>query len=151
MSNNPQPEFAIELIYTKDVSFESPNSPATLLERVQPNLNLDLQTRSNALQDDRHEVVLSLTVTAKSEDKVIFLAEVQQAGIFLLKNFPNEQLHHMLGSFCPNVLFPYGREAIANLVGRGGFPQLNLAPVNFEALYQQHFQAEQVKETGAVN
>lgn len=140
------PEFAIQRIYTKDISFEAPQSPAIFQQEWKPDLNLQLQTNSVKLGDDIHEVVLKITATVKSHDKVAFLAEVQQAGIFILRLFPEDQLHAMLGSVCPSILFPYGRELISDLVNRGTFPPLYLAPVNFDALYMQHL--EQQKQTG---
>lgn len=141
-----QPEFAIQRVYVKDLSFEAPQSPSIFQQEWQPELNLQLQTSSAPLANDTHEVTLQITVTAKAQDKIIFLAELKQAGIFTLRGFPEEQIGPMLGCICPTILFPYGREAISDLVNRGTFPPLYLAPVNFEALYQQHL--EQQKNTG---
>lgn len=137
-SNRTEPEFAIQRLYVNNLSFESPNSPKVFLEEWQPELNMDLSTKANDLGDHNHEVILSVTVTVKIKDKTIFLVEVHQAGIFTIKNFPKEQLRPMLGSFCPNILYPYARELVTDLVTRGGFPQLYLAPVNFDALFEQH-------------
>lgn len=139
-SEEANPQFAIQRIYTKDVSFETPNSPAIFQEDWKPEVKLDIDTRSDKLADDTYEVVLSLTVTAKVSDKTAFLAEVQQAGIFTIGNLPEAQLAHTIGAFCPTTLFPYARETVANLVSRGSFPQLNLAPVNFEALFASYVQ-----------
>jgi preprotein translocase subunit SecB len=133
-----QPEFAIQRLYVKDLSFEAPNTPQVFLQEWQPELNMDLATKVNDLGDNNHEVILSVTVTVKMKDKTIFLVEVHQGGIFTIKNFPKEQLRPMLGSFCPNILYPYAREVITDVVVRGGFPQLYLAPVNFDALFEQH-------------
>ena len=142
MENKEQakdPEFAIQRVYVKDLSLEAPNTPEIFLEQWEPELNMDLGTNANkVLEDGVREVVLSVTVTVKIKGKVAFLAEVKQAGIFSLKGFAEDQIHHMLGSFCPNILYPYAREAVTDLVTRAGFPQLYLAPVNFEALYEQH-------------
>ena len=142
-------EFAIQRIYTTDVSFESPTSPALLGQEWKPEMNLDLHTKSNVVEgeEDLHEVILSVTVTVKSGDKTAFLVEIKQAGIFQVKGFSDSQLQHTLGSFCPSVLYPYAREAVTDLVTRGGFPQLILAPVNFDALYAQH--QKQAAEGGA--
>jgi preprotein translocase subunit SecB len=129
------PQFAIQRIYTKDVSFETPNSPVIFQAEWKPEINLDLDTRSNKLAENTYEVVLALTVTAKVEGKTAFLAEVQQAGIFTIGNLPEAQLAHTIGAFCPTTLFPYARETVANLVNRGSFPQINLAPVNFDHLF----------------
>jgi preprotein translocase subunit SecB len=138
------PSFEIQRIYVKDLSYEAPNTPHTFSEDWKPEVQLNLETKSTRIQDNAHEVVLSVTATVTSSKKSAFLVEVHQAGIFMVTGFPNDQLQQMLGSFCPNILFPYAREAISDLVVRGGFPQLILAPVNFDALYAQH-QEEQNK------
>ncbi|PAJ75847.1 protein-export chaperone SecB [Pseudoalteromonas sp. NBT06-2] len=133
-------QFSIQRIFTKDVSFETPNSPAIFQKEWTPEVKLDLDTRSNKLDEGVFEVVLSLTVTASLGEETAFLCEVQQAGIFAIAELEESQMAHMLGAFCPNVLFPYARETVANLVNRGTFPQLNLAPVNFDALFGQYVQ-----------
>ncbi|WP_206483105.1 protein-export chaperone SecB [Thalassotalea sp. G2M2-11] len=147
------PQFAIQRVYTKDISFETPNSPAIFQQEWKPELKLDLDTRSAKLTDDTYEVVLALTVTATVGDQTAFLAEVQQAGIFTIGNLPASQLAHTIGAFCPSTLFPYAREAVASLVNRGSFPQINLAPVNFDALYasyvQQRSQEQQAEQAPA--
>lgn len=142
-----QPQFAIQRIYTKDVSFESPGGPGIFQKEWQPEIKLDLDTKSNKLAEGTFEVILSLTVTANLGEEVAFLCEVQQAGIFTIGNMPEPQIAHTLGSFCPNTLFPYAREVVSSLVSRGTFPQLNLAPVNFDALFASYVQqrAEQAK------
>ncbi|MCP4285895.1 MAG: protein-export chaperone SecB [Gammaproteobacteria bacterium] len=140
-------EFALQRIYIKDISFETPNSPAIFTEDWKPESNLNLNSNVTKLADDTYEVVLSVTVTTKVGDKVAFLVEVQQAGIFGVKGFPDAELGHMMGAYCPNVLFPYAREVVSDLVSKGSFPQLLLTPVNFDALYAQHMQ-EQQKKTG---
>ena len=136
-----EPEFGIQRIYIKDLSFEAPNSPQIFLDEWRPELDMDLATKTNALGEDSHEVILRVTVTAKMKEKTIFLAQVQQAGIFVIKNFQEPQLRPMLGSFCPNILYPYARAAVTDIVMHGGFPQLYLSPVNFDALFQQHEQS----------
>ncbi|KKL01675.1 protein-export chaperone SecB [Rheinheimera mesophila] len=138
-------QFAIQRIYVKDISYESPNAPAIFRKEWQPAIQLDLDTRSDKLDDTTFEVVLSLTVTARIEEEVAFLCEVQQAGIFSVPALEDAQMAHMLASFCPNILFPYAREAVSNLVNRGTFPQLNLAPVNFDALFAQYVQKRQAE------
>lgn len=140
------PEFNIQRIYTKDVSFETPNSPAIFQKEWEPDVKLDLDTRSNKLDDELYEVVLSLTVTASIGEEVAFLAEVQQAGIFTIGGVEGQQLAHSIGSYCPNILFPYARQVIAGLVSGGTFPQLNLAPVNFDALFAQYVNSRQDAE-----
>lgn len=137
MSENPQ-KFAIERLYIKDASYEAPHMPQILNGEWQPVLSVNLQTKTVKLEAPAFEVVLIVTVTAKLGDKVAFLVEAQQAGIFVLEGFEPADLENMLNSFCPNILFPYAREFISDLVVRGGFPALYLAPVNFDALYQQH-------------
>ncbi len=134
------PAFTIQRIYVKDVSFEAPHAPEIFREEWKPEVNVDLQTKTNRLEESIYEVVLHLTVTVKMGEKVAFLIEVHQAGIFTLSKFPAEQLSHALGSMCPNILYPYARETISDIVVRGGFPQLLLAPVNFDALYLQHLE-----------
>lgn len=146
------PQFAIQRIFTKDISFEAPNAPEIFKKEWKPEVKLDLDTRSNKLEDGVYEVILSLTVTTKVGEETAFLCEVQQAGIFSAKDddsVPEGQLAHLLGSFCPNILFPYARETIASLVNRATFPQLNLAPVNFDALFAQYVQQRQTQEEGA--
>lgn len=139
----PQPEFAIQRLYVKDLSLETPNSPKIFLEAWEPQLHMDLGTDASLVLDDGiREVVLTVTVTVKIKEKVAFLVEVKQAGVFSLKGFNDQQLHHMLGSFCPNILYPYAREVVSDAVMRAGFPQLYLAPVNFDALYEQSQKGE---------
>lgn len=136
------PQFEIQRIYIKDISFESPNTPHTFVEEWKPEVSLNLETKSNKIQDNMHEVVISITATVTTGKKTAFLIEIDQAGVFMIKGFPNDQLHQMLGSFCPNILFPYAREVVSDMVVRGGFPQLILAPVNFDALYAQHLEQQ---------
>ncbi|MCE2573526.1 protein-export chaperone SecB [Motilimonas eburnea] len=135
-----QIDFNIQRIFLKDISFECPNSPAVFQKEWQPEVKLDLDTKSGKLADNVYEVVLSLTVTANIGEDTAFLCEVQQAGIFTVGEMPDPQLAHCLGAFCPNILFPYAREAVTSMVTRGTFPQLNLAPVNFDALFAQAMQ-----------
>ncbi len=137
-----QPEFAIQRVYIKDLSFEAPQSPVVFQHEWKPELNLQVQTLSAKLADDVHEVTLKLTVTAKTGDAVAFLIEVQQAGIFTMKHFPQDQMGALLNSACPNILFPYARETISDLASRGTFPPLYLAPINFDALYMQHLEQQ---------
>lgn len=134
------PQFSLQRIYVRDLSFEAPKSPAIFRQEWSPSVALDLNTRQKALEGDFHEVVLTLSVTVKNGEEVAFIAEVQQAGIFLIKNLDEASMSHTLGAFCPNILFPYAREALDSLVTRGSFPALMLAPVNFDALYAQELQ-----------
>ena len=135
--------FAIEKIYLKDVSFESPSAPAVFTQDWSPEINMDLNSHGQVIENNVYEVELSITVTAKNNDKTAFLVEIKQCGIFSISGMDDANLNGMLGSFCPNILFPYAREAISDLVTKGGFPQLLLAPVNFDAIYQQHLQNSQ--------
>ena len=130
-------EFVIIRIYLKDVSFETPNSPEVFTQEFKPEINLQLNTAVKRIEEGLHEVVLNITVTAKQGEKTGFLVEVQQAGIFTVKGFDEAQKGAMLGAYCPNTLFPFAREAISELVTKGGFPPLLLAPVNFDAMYAE--------------
>ena len=146
MTDEKQPEqqFSIQKIYLKDVSFESPNSPMVFTDGDwKPEINVQINSGQSAVGKDLYEVVLSITVTAKKDEKTAFLVEVKQAGVFAITGFAQENLAGMLGAFCPETLFPYAREAVSELVSKGGFPQLLLAPVNFNALYTQHVQQQQ--------
>ncbi|ALU43118.1 MULTISPECIES: protein-export chaperone SecB [Pseudoalteromonas] len=143
------PQFNIQRIYTKDVSFETPNSPAIFQKEWTPEVKLDMDTRSAKLDEGVYEVVLALTVTASLGEETAFLCEIQQAGIFSIGELEELQMAHMLGAFCPNILFPYAREAVSGLVNRGTFPQLNLAPVNFDALFAQYMQQRAAQEQAA--
>lgn len=139
-------KFVIQKIYTKDISFESPNTPGIFGAEFKPVLDVNLNVESKALEEDLFHVILRVTATTKIEDHTAFLCEVEQAGIFTLQGFSDEELGYLLGSQCPNTLFPYAREAVSDLVARGGFPQLLLEPVNFDAMYHEHLQAQAAQE-----
>ena len=133
-----QQQFAMQRIYNKDISFESPSTPDIFKKQWQPKVNVDLNTKSDKIDEQgNYEVVLTITLTAKVDDDTAFLVEVQQAGIFLITGFEGEDLRRILGTAAPNILFPYARECIDSMCVRGGFPAVQLAPVNFDALYQQ--------------
>lgn len=136
-------QFSLQRIYVKDLSFEAPKSPEIFREDWSPDIELDISTRQRDLEGDFHEVVLRLTVTVKTGEEVAFIAEVQQAGIFLMQGLDATSKAHALGAFCPSILFPYARETLDSLVVRGSFPALMLAPVNFDALYAQELQRMQ--------
>jgi preprotein translocase subunit SecB len=142
-SNEEAPQFSLQRIYVRDLSFEAPKSPAIFRQEWIPSVGLDLNTRQKQLENDFYEVVLTLSVEVKNGDEIAFIAEVQQAGIFLIKGLDAASMSHTLGAFCPNILFPYARETIDSLVVRGSFPALMLAPVNFDALYAQELQRMQ--------
>ena len=134
----PQQQFSLQRIYTKDLSFESPTSPAVFRQQWQPKVSVDMNTKSDKVDEEgNYEVVLTITVTAKLEEETAFLVEVQQAGIFFVQGIEGENLRAVLSTAAPNILFPYLRESIDNIVVKGGFPPVQLAPVNFDALYQQ--------------
>jgi len=139
---NNQPVFSIEKVYVKDLSLEIPNAPQVFLEREAPNVDIQLHHNSNVVEDGVFETVLTVTVTAKAADKTMFLVEVSQAGIFVARNIPAQELEQVLGIACPNILFPYVREVISDIVMRAGFPPVILSPVNFEAIYQSQRQQQ---------
>jgi len=130
-------QFAPQKIYVKDLSFETPHSPDIFKEEWNPGVNMNLSSDANPVDDKLYEVVLTVTVTVTMGEKTAYLVEVRQAGIFHIDGFPDEIITRMVAIVCPNILFPFARELVSDLVTRGGFPQLLLAPVNFEALYQQ--------------
>lgn len=146
-----QMQFAVEGIYIRDISYEAPNTPEGIRADWQPEVKFELNTQARRLENDRFEVVLKITVTVKHDKKVAFLLEVQQAGIFLLKGFNDAQRGQMLGSFCPNMLYPYARELVSNMASRGGYPPLYLAPVNFDALYADHLARMQEAQGGSTS
>ncbi len=140
---------SIQKIYLKDFSFESPQTPQVFGEgKWEPKTNLNLRSTHSAGTGDHHEVVLTITVETKHDDKTIFLIELQQAGLFHITGYSDEEFSAVVGSFCPNVLFPYARESIAGIVSKGGFPELLLQPINFDALYAQS-RAEAQKQAEA--
>lgn len=142
-----QPQLALERIYVKDMSLEVPGAEVFTKE-WNPELDINLSTSAEQLDESHQQVVLTVTVSAKNGNETAFIAEVHQAGIFLLQNIPEEQMGHLLGAYCPNVLFPYAREVISDIVTRGSFPQLLLAPVNFDQAYMQSQQQEQIASEG---
>ncbi|OGT32338.1 MAG: protein-export chaperone SecB [Gammaproteobacteria bacterium RBG_16_51_14] len=130
-------QFAIQKVYVKDVSFEVPHAPDIFRDEWNPAVNMQISNQARTLEADLYDVVMTVTVTVTFGEKTVYLAEIHQAGIFHISGFPDEVVGRMLGTICPNILFPFAREMVADLVTRGGFPQLLLAPVNFEALYMQ--------------
>lgn len=142
-----QPTFGIEKIYVKDLSLEIPHAPEVFLSAEQPQVEVQLHNEGAAVSDGLYQVVLTITVTAKAGDKTMFLVEVAQAGIFQIRSVPESDLEPLLATACPNILFPYARETVSDVIGRAGFPPVYLAPVNFEAIYMQRLQ--QAQEQGA--
>ena len=137
MSEVQQPVFSIEKVYVKDLSLEVPNAPQVFLQAEAPQLEVQLTNASQSIDGVLFETSVTVTVTAKVGDKTLFLVEVVQAGIFQIRGIPEGELPAVLGIVCPNVLFPYARETISDVVNRAGFPPVLLAPVNFEVIYQQ--------------
>lgn len=135
-AQNNQPVFSIEKIYVKDLSLEIPNAPNIFLEREAPQVDIQLHHNSTGVEDGVYQCTLTVTVTAKVKDKTMFLVEAAQAGIFVARNIPPQELEPVLAIACPNILFPYVREVISDITTRAGFPPVMLAPVNFEAIYQ---------------
>jgi len=138
-------QFNVQKIYLKNLSFEAPNAPGIFQEEAPPQLQLNLNQKVARFDDDVFEVILTITLTCTVNEKTAYLAEVEQAGIFGLSGFDEQGLDLMLGSYCPNVLFPYARQAVGDLISHGGFPPFLLQPINFEAIYadQQRRRAEQ--------
>ncbi len=143
-----QHQFMVQRIYTKDISFEAPNTPQMFQEQWQPEINVGLGSEVNKLSDTNYELVLKVSVEAKHQDKTVFLVEVQQGGLFQIQGFGDEETDALMGIAAPNVLFPYAREVVSDLVTRGSFPQFVLQPVNFEAIYQQQRQAKAAQAEG---
>ncbi len=150
MSEENQAVFNILRIYTKNVSLESPNTPEVFKAQTAPEINVQLSNEERKVEDGIYEVALKVTVTATLEEKPMFIAEVEQAGLFQLENFPESQLNAIRGGYCPNILYPYIRQAIDNLVSGAGFPPVILSPINFEAVYaERQAQAEAANEADA--
>ena len=144
-----QPAFQIEKIYVKDLSLEIPNAPQVFLQQAQPQLDVQLGSESAGISEAYYEVTVTATVTARAGERTLFLAEAVQAGIFSARNFAQEELDPLLGIACPNILFPYLRETISDLITRGGFPPVLLAPVSFEAIYMQRLQQQRQQDGGS--
>jgi preprotein translocase subunit SecB len=151
-ASDPAVTFSIDKIYVKDLSLECPGSPQSFKTTEQPQVEVGLRTRGEQIDPDIYECVLTITLTAKTTDRTLFLVEASQAGIFTIRGIPPEHLQPVIAINCPNVLFPYLRETLADAVGRAGFPPVHLAPINFDALYQQQLaQMQQPAPAAAVN
>lgn len=148
---NDAPIFNIEKLYVKDLSLEIPNAPAIFLQRENPQIDLQLQTKAGQLEEGVFEVEVTVTVTAKVSEKeqVMFLIEAKQAGIFQVRNMPSSEMEGILAVMCPNILYPYLREVVSDVAVRGGFAPVLLNPINFEAIYQQQKQQAQAQAEGA--
>ena len=141
-----QPLFGIEKIYVKDLSLEIPHAPEVFLAGEQPQVDVQLHNEGGAIGEGLYQVVLTVTVTAKTGEKTMFLVEAAQAGIFQIRNVPDSDLEPLLATACPNILFPYAREVVSDVVARAGFPPVYLAPVNFDAIYMQRMQQAQQEQ-----
>ena len=135
------PVFQIQRMYLKDLSLEQPNSPAILLDQAQPQVDINLSMGATPAADGIYEVTVTATVTTKVKDKVLFLVEAKQAGIFEIRNMPDDQMGQILGIVCPQIVYPYLRGNVADLIQRGGFPPVHLAEINFQAMYEQQQKA----------
>ena len=142
MSDEEEQNFSIARIYTKDLSLESPRAPQIFEKQWNPKLGLEVDVLNEKLNDTLYEVILKLGVTVKTDDEVAFLVEIQQAGVFVLQGFDEQTMEHILGSMCPNILFPYARETIDSLAVKATFPAPMLAPINFDAFMEQRKKPE---------
>ena len=145
---NEQPVFQIQRVYLKDMSLEQPNSPAIFLEQESPNIEVAVDVGAETLADGIYEATVTITLTAKVKDKIAFLVEGKQAGIFEARNIPAEQLDPLLGIGCPNIVYPYLRANIADVITRAGFPPVHLSEINFELFFQQRMQALAEQQQG---
>jgi preprotein translocase subunit SecB len=149
MADNNDPVFQIQRVYMKEASLEQPNSPAILLEQEQPSVDIQLGVEAQQAADGLFEVSVSATVTTKIKEKTVFLAEVKQAGIFEIRNIPADQMQAVMGIACPQIVYPYLRGNVADLITRAGFPPVHLAEINFQAMYEQQ-QAQQQGEPSRI-
>jgi preprotein translocase subunit SecB len=145
MADNNDPVFQIQRVYMKEASLEQPNSPAILLEQEQPTVDIQLGVEAQQAADGVYEVAVSATVTTKLKERTVFLVEVKQAGIFEIRNVPAEQMQAIMGSACPQIVYPYLRANVADMITRAGFPPVHLAEINFQAMYEQQ-QAQQAQQ-----
>ncbi|GAB3768456.1 protein-export chaperone SecB [Ramlibacter monticola] len=145
MADNNDPVFQIQRVYMKEASLEQPNSPAILLDQEQPTVDIQLGVEAQQAAEGVYEVAVSATVTTKIKDRTVFLAEVKQAGIFEIRNVPAEQMQSIMGSACPQIVYPYLRANVADMITRAGFPPVHLAEINFQAMYEQQ-QAQQAQQ-----
>ena len=145
MADNLEPVFLIQRVYLKDLSLEQPNSPAILLSQEQPAVDIQIGLDSEQVADGVYEITVTATVTAKITDQTMFLVEAKQAGIFEIRHMPEGQLQPITGIACPQIIYPYLRSNVADVIQRAGFPPVHMAEINFQAMYdqQQHMKAEQ--------
>jgi preprotein translocase subunit SecB len=149
--DNEGVQFVVQRLYVKDLSYETVDSPNIFKEQWQPEINMELNNSTQKLEDDTFEVILKVTLTCKVGEKTAYLIEVQQGGIFLVKGYNNEDIHRILGSHCPGILFPYVREVISDIVAKGSFPQMLLQPIDFNTLYLQHLEQQKTEQESSTN
>ena len=145
MADQQDPVFQIQRVYLKEASLEQPNSPAILLEQEQPTVDIQLGVNASPVADGIYEVSVTATVQTKIKDKTVFLVEATQAGIFEVRNLPPEQMNQIMGIACPQIVYPYLRGNVADLIQRGGFPPVHLSEINFQAMFEQQQQQQQVE------
>jgi preprotein translocase subunit SecB len=150
MADNNDPVFQIQRVYMKEASLEQPNSPAILLEQEQPSVDIQLGVEAQQAADGMYEVAVTATVTTKIKDRTVFLAEVKQAGIFEIRNIPQDQMQAVMGIACPQIVYPYLRGNVADMIQRGGFPPVHLAEINFQAMYEQQQAQQQPAGSGII-
>ena len=150
MSEQENPVFQIQRVYLKDLSLEQPNSPAILLEQTQPSVDIQLGVEATPVAEGIFEVAVTATVQTKIEDKTVFLVEAKQAGIFEIRNLPEDQMGAVIGIACPQIIYPYLRGNVADIVTRAGFPPVHLAEINFQAMYEQQAAAQAAQADGAL-
>jgi preprotein translocase subunit SecB len=150
MADNNEPVFQIQRVYMKEASLEQPNSPAILLEQEQPSVDIQLGVEAQQAADGMFEVSVTATVTTKIKERTVFLAEVKQAGIFEIRNLPADQMQAVMGIACPQIVYPYLRGNVSDMITRAGFPPVHLAEINFQAMYEQQQQAQQAPQGSGI-
>lgn len=145
----PKQEFSIQRLYVKKISFDAPTAPQIFRAEWKPNVEFKIETKHEVIEENIHQVILIASATAKLDDKIAFIAEVHQAGIFTMRGFDAEQIKVIQNTLCPNTLFPYAREEISRAVANGGFPSFYLAPMNFDAIYAQYLQQQEKERVNA--
>jgi preprotein translocase subunit SecB len=150
-ANGEQPAVTLQSVYVKDLSFEAPKGPFVPAQEQDPKISLNLNTASSVVAQDIHEVVLTVTLEAKSGEVPVYVAEVKQGGVFTVRGFGADDTRRILGAFAPNVLFPYVRQTVSDMISKGGFPPFFLPPVNFDALYERSLQEQAARQQAAAD
>ncbi len=149
-AEQPVKKFEIQRVYLQDASFESPQAPVIFTKEIKPAHNVEINSNNKKIAEDVFEVLLQITVTVKTEDELAYLVEIKHGGIFTISGYEDQEVAHILGSQCPGIIYPFARETICDLAVKGGFPQIHLAPINFDGLYAHHLQ-EQAKANAEKN